>query len=263
MPEGHTIHRLARDHGRWFLDQAVRVESPQGRFAAEASVLSGRRLTAVEAYGKHLLYHWAGLRRVLHIHLGLYGKFRIHVGEPPPPRGAVRMRWTSASRGLDLNGPTACELLNASQRRKLLDRLGPDPLRPDADVEGFIRRVRRSRAAIGSLLLNQSVLAGVGNVYRAEILHMLAIHPEREGRSLSLEQIEGVWRAASRLLRIGVRYNRIITTDPDIVGKPRSRMRRDERLLVYRKTKCGRCGGPVAQWELAARRMYACAACQQ
>ena len=90
MPEGHTIHRLARDHRRDFVGQKLRVSSPQGRFTAEAKKLNGSVLNGVEAFGKHLFYEWG--RKVMHIHLGLYGKFRRHKLPVPEPRGAVRVR---------------------------------------------------------------------------------------------------------------------------------------------------------------------------
>jgi len=75
VPEGHTIHRLAREHTRLLKGQALAVSSPQGRFEAGAARLSGRVLRRVEPYGKHLWYHFAGEPDPLHVHLGLYGKF--------------------------------------------------------------------------------------------------------------------------------------------------------------------------------------------
>ncbi len=91
MPEGHTIHRLARDHDRDFASQKLQVSSPQGRFADGAKLLAGKKLKFVSAYGKHLCYEFTA-GRLLHIHLGLYGKFRPHRVPPPEPRGAVRLR---------------------------------------------------------------------------------------------------------------------------------------------------------------------------
>ena len=91
MPEGHTIHRIARDHTKWIGDQTIKVTSPQGRFATEAKKISGCRLLSIHAHGKHLFYQWSP-RRFMHVHLGLYGKFRLHKNPPPEPRGAVRIR---------------------------------------------------------------------------------------------------------------------------------------------------------------------------
>ena len=123
-------------------------------------------------------------------------------------------------------------------------------------------RIHRSRAAIGTLLLNQSVIAGLGNIYRAEILFLLGIHPEQSGSSLSREQFDELWRRCVDLLQIGMKYNRIITVDPAEIGKPASRLKRDERLLVYKKIRCVRCSKKVRKWTLGARTMYACETCQ-
>jgi endonuclease-8 len=180
-------------------------------------ILDGRTLTAVEAYGKHLLYDWEG--HALHIHLGLYGKFRRHSVPAPEPRGAVRLRAVGEQLAFDLNGPTACELLSAAEVTELLDRLGADPLRSDADPEKVWTRLRRTSTAIGAVLMNQAIIAGVGNVYRSEILHLLHIHPERKASALQRSEFDDLWRLTVELLRIGKRYNRIIIADPQTVGK--------------------------------------------
>ena len=169
MPEGHTIHRIARDHNTWFAGQKLIVASPQGRFKDEAKKVSGKKLREVTAHGKHLFYHW-NRNLIGHIHLGLYGKFRVHKNPPPEPRGAVRVRMIGEQQSFDLNGPNCCELITKKKHDELRRRLGEDPLRGDASVERVWQKVRKSRSAIGSLLLNQSVIAGIGNVYRAEIL---------------------------------------------------------------------------------------------
>lgn len=261
MPEGHTLHRLARDHRKWFGDQVVSVQSPQGRFADAAAQLDGQRLLDAQAWGKHLFYRFADDRWV-HIHLGLYGKFRLHKLPVPEPRGAVRLRVIGRNRGFDLNGPNCCELINATEQAQVVARLGADPLRDDADWQAAAARIGRSRSEIGGLLLNQSVIAGLGNIYRAEILHALRIDPRRPGNSLSKDQRAAIWQLAKRWLKIGVRYNRIITVDAEAAGKPLSKLRADERFMIYKKPYCQRCGGEVAAWEQAARKMYACFGCQ-
>lgn len=261
MPEGHAIHRIAQDHTRDFVDQKLAVLSPQGRFEGGAEVLNGRRLKAIEAHGKHLCYQWSGGKR-LHIHLGLYGKFRRHRLPVPDPRGQVRLRVVGENFAFDLNGPNTCELITQQEWFQIQSRLGPDPLRDDSDQAEVWQRVSRSRAAIGTLLLNQSVISGVGNVYRSEVLYLLGIHPGTAGRSLHPRQFEDLWRQLCALLRIGVRYNRIIITDPSEIGKPRSRMNRSERLLVYKKDRCSRCDTQIDSWILGARKVFACPKCQ-
>lgn len=262
MPEGHTIHRIARDHQRWFAGQLVRVDSPQGRFASEAQLLDGGRLECVEAFGKHLFYQWNDLQ-VVHIHLGLYGKFRIHRLPAPAPRGAVRMRIVGTERAFDLNGPHRCERIDLQARHRLITRLGADPLRPDADWSAAADRIQRSKAEIGRLLLDQSIIAGLGNIYRAEILHRLRIHPQRLGRQVTAEETQQIWELARRWLQIGVKYNRIITVDAETVSKPLGRLRAGERLTVYKRPQCSHCHQPISNWLQAGRTIFACNHCQK
>lgn len=262
MPEGHVIHRIARDQTKQFAGQKLTVLSPQGRFADGAKALSGRRLDAVEAYGKHLFYRFTGGKR-LHVHLGLYGKFRSHPAPPPEPVGQVRLRAIGTERAFDLNGPNACHLVTKQEEEVILARLGPDPLRDDADPDLAWQRISRSRAAIGALLMNQEVIAGVGNIYRSEVLFLLGVHPETPGRELSGEQFDRLWEKLTELMEIGLRYNRIIIADPATVGKPRGRMSRSERLLVYKQDRCTTCQTKVKSWQLAARTAYACPKCQR
>ncbi len=262
MPEGHTIHRVARDHRSRYVGQCLEVSSPQGRFRSGARKLDGLCLSSIEAKGKHLFYEWEEYR-TLHVHLGLYGRFRNHRSPPPDPRGAVRLRVVGEAHAFDLNGPTACELVNPAKIKSINARLGADPLREDADVEKAWTRISRSRAAIGTLLLNQSVIAGVGNVYRAEVLFINQLCPTRKGNSLSRDEFDRLWSTLVELMRVGVKYNRIITADPKDIGKPRSRMNRSERLQCYKRELCLACGAEIASWELGARTIYACPNCQQ
>lgn len=261
MPEGHTLHRIARDHHRWFAGQSLAVSSPQGRFAEQSQELDGRQLKRVEAFGKHLIYHWAG-GKLLHVHLGLYGKFRVQRKPAKDPRGAVRVRMIGQTRLFDLNGPNTCELLTPSQLDALVQRLGPDPLREDADPLRAWQRIDGSRAPIGTLLMDQSVLAGIGNIYRTEILFRLGIHPRRTGRQLGRPAFDQIWQLAQRWLTIGVRYNRIITVDIPTGGKPPSRLNASERTRLYQREDCPECGGAVEQFLLASRKVFACPHCQ-
>lgn len=262
MPEGHTIHRIARDHKKWFADQTMGLCSPQGRFEKEAKKLDGSELKDVTAHGKHLFYHWSP-RKIVHVHLGLYGKFRLHRNPAPEPRGAVRVRMIGEERSFDLNGPNCCELIDAKQFEAIQLRLGEDPLSDDACPEKLWQRFSRSRSPLGTLLLNQSVIAGVGNVYRAEILFLLGLNPETPANQLSREQFDDLWSLTTDLLKTGVKYNRIITVDREMFDKPLSRLKASERLYVYKRDKCRNCGSKIRTWLLANRNMFACPKCQE
>ena len=132
MPEGHTLHRLARSQRRQFVGLPIAVSSPQGRF--DAALVDGRVLDSVTAHGKHLFAAFGD--RIVHVHLGLFGKYASGTGDPPEPQGAVRMRWVAESGWSDLRGPTACEVLSPSEVDAIIARLGPDPLRAGSDGGG-------------------------------------------------------------------------------------------------------------------------------
>ena len=180
MPEGHTIHRLARLHQKRFGGAPVIVTSPQERFTEAAEAVSGRVLRKADAYGKHLFHHYQG-GAVVHVHLGLYGKFTEQAVPMPAPVGQVRMRMVGADYGTDLRGPTACEVIHQVEVDDILARLGPDPLRRAPDPSTAWARITKSRRPIGALLMDQKVIAGVGNVYRNELLYRHLIDPHRPG----------------------------------------------------------------------------------
>ncbi len=261
MPEGHTIHRLARDLQRTLGGAPVRATSPQGRFAEGADRLDGHPLVAAEAWGKYLFCD-VGTGDVLHVHLGLIGKFRRRPSPPPDPVGAVRLRLEGDAATWDLSGPTRCELVTVDEQVAIVARLGADPLRRDADVDATRERFVRSGRPVGAYLLDQSVIAGIGNVYRAEILFLCGIHPTRPARSLSEEEFDQLWSTTVEQLRLGVRMGRIVTTDPDEIGRPRSRMRSEDRLYVYHRDHCRRCGTELEVIPMGGRPIWCCPVCQ-
>lgn len=262
MPEGHTIHRLARRHARLLVGHHVSADSPQGRFEEGARLLDGRVLGATDAWGKHLFHRYDDLW--LHVHLGLYGKFRDGALPAPDVRGALRLRLVGAGHWLELRGPTACEVLTSAERRVVLARLGPDPLRRRPDVEAFVSRVLRSRAPIATLLMDQSVVAGVGNVYRAEVLFRHRLDPYRPGRGHDASVLHALWDDLVVLLRAGVRAGRIVTTHREDRERPAGRPRRDDAYYVYGRAglPCRICGTPVLDATIAARRLFWCPVCQ-
>ena len=170
MPEGHTLHRLARLHQQRFGRVPVLVSSPQGRFSDAAAAVNGRVLRKADAWGKHLFHHYDG-GSVVHIHLGLYGTFTEQPLPMTAPVGQVRMRMVGSDFGTDLRGPTVCELIDEAGVDDVVARLGADPLRRDADPGLAWARIGKSRRSIGSMLMDQTVIAGVGNVYRSELLY--------------------------------------------------------------------------------------------
>jgi endonuclease VIII len=270
MPEGHTLHRLATGLRQRFAGRAVRVTSPQGRFAESAAVVNGTVLRDAEAWGKNLFMaceadHW------IHVHLGLIGTFEL-VDEPPgPPVGQVRLRIETEDEPWaygDLRGATTCELVTGGQRAAVLERLGPDPLRDDADWTRAWERVRRSRQPIGALLMDQSVLAGIGNVYRAEVLFRHRMHPLRPGNTLRRGQFERIWTDLVELMHDGVRTGAIDTVrpehTPEAMGRPPRQDDHGGEVYVYRRhgQSCHVCGSVVRTEVLAGRNSFWCPRCQ-
>ncbi len=259
MPEGHTIHRLARDLATDLRGHAVATEVRQDRFADAARRLDGCVLEDTSALGKHLFLHFEEAQ-VVHVHLGLFGKFRRRPLPAPEPSDALRLRLTGPERAWDLTGAITCDLREPDVLDEVAAKLGPDPLRSDADAQRFVDRVRRSRKSIGALLMDQSVIAGVGNVYRAEILHLHGIAPEREGRSLDEDEVRALWDTAVEQLHLGVKRNRIVTVP--LNGRAASRIKRSDAVHVYKQERCRTCGGPIRHTEIANRNSFHCPACQ-
>jgi formamidopyrimidine-DNA glycosylase len=249
LPEGHTLHRLAKDQRRDLRGHKVTVSSPQGRFAESAQRLDQHVVERVDAYGKHLFSRFDS-GDTLHVHLGLIGKFRRQASPPAAPVGIVRLRLEGPTATWDLNGPTVCRVIDPDEMQRVISALGPDPLRRGADPERFIEAVQRSSKPIGALLLDQSVIAGIGNVFRAEVLFVHGIHPSTPGASLDREAIESIWNTLSRWLRVGVRSNRIVTNT------------RAEPLHVYHHDECIVCGTPLVAIEVGNRRIDLCPMCQ-
>ena len=252
MPEGHTIHRLARQQRPVLQGHQVRLASPQGKFAEGAALLDGRVCTRLEPYGKHLWYLFEG-DLSLHVHLGLYGKWDGGGGPP-------RLTMTTEAGRLELRGPTACEVHTKADRLAVLDRLGPDPLRRTDDGHLAWERVSRSRAPIGQLLMDQSVLAGIGNVYRAEVLYRAALSPFRPGREVPRATWDALWEDTRALMRAGVRAGRIVTTAPEDRSRQGGFVRREDAHYVYRRDglPCRRCGAEVRTQVMAGRNLFWC-----
>jgi formamidopyrimidine-DNA glycosylase len=257
VPEGHTIHRLARDHPPLLVGGPVCRASPPGQLADGAALLTGRTCTRIEPYGKHLWYLFDG-DLSLHVHLGLYGKWTGGTGPPPEVRGQLRLRMTAGSgtdtAWLDLRGPTACEVHTRADQQAVLARLGPDPLRRTDDGERAWQRLSRSRTSIGQLLMDQTVLAGVGNVYRAELLFRARLSPFTPGREVPRDTWDRMWTDLRGLMRAGVKANRIVTTGA------RAPVRREDAHYVYRRAgePCRLCNTLVRTQVVAGRNLFWC-----
>lgn len=332
MPEGHSVHRIARQFDRNVVGKVVAASSPQGRFAEGATVIDGREAVQVRAVGKQMFLAFEG-EVWLRVHLGMYGAWdfagdilvdptiasangrmgqtnqrgtdlgeevldaagensltsigaprraRVHVrmseqttgladdGDqwPPPVVGQVRLRLLTEATCADLRGPTACELQTPDEVLATVARLGPDPLVDDAadGEERFTMVVRRKPTPIGLLLMDQGVVSGIGNVYRAELLFRARLDPHTPGRDVPEELVRELWRDWSRLLAIGVSTGQMMTMDDlDPEEYRRAMAHRDDRHWVYHRTglPCRVCGTAIVLEEMGARKLYWCPNCQR
>ncbi|UUT35271.1 Fpg/Nei family DNA glycosylase [Microbacterium elymi] len=332
MPEGHSVHRIARQFDRNFVGQQVEASSPQGRFVEGATLISGRTATEVKAVGKQMFLEFDE-ELWLRVHLGMYGAWdfageivvdptiasangrmgqtnqrgtvlpdepvldaagensmtsigaprraRVHVRMseqtrglrdegaqwPPPVVGQVRLRLLTDLTCADLRGPTACRLQTPDEMLATIAGLGPDPLAgdPAEGEERFTAVVRRKPTPIGLLLMDQSVVSGIGNVYRAELLFRARQNPHTPGRDVPEQIVRGLWRDWVRLLSIGVETGQMMTMDdldPDEYRKAMAS--RDDRHWVYHRAglPCRVCGTAIVVEEAAARKLYWCPRCQ-
>lgn len=303
MPEGHSVHRVARLFDELFSGSIVQASSPQGRFTDGAALLSGTAVERAEAKGKQLFMPFS-TGHVLRVHLGIYGAWdvstlqgdsaragspsaeslgaprstRRRVGEsdavvdpdepfPPAPRGQVRLRLETQDVVADLRGPTACEVLTPEEADAVKNRLGPDPL-IDRGVRGqrdFVSRVRGTSRAIGAVLMDQSIVSGIGNVYRAEILFRHGLDPHRPASALDEGTAIALWKDWTALLKTGVKTGVMMTRDDLTPAEYRRALRRSgDRYFVYKREgrPCRACHTPVVLEMMATRKLYFCPSCQ-
>jgi endonuclease VIII len=266
MPEGHSVHRTARQFGKLFLDSRIEIFSPQGRFRDGAKLVSGRKLISADAFGKQLFLDFDN-ERTIRVHLGIYGKwnfYQVPLSKAPEVWGQVRARFGSSLAAADLRGPTVCEVITASEVLDITRRLGPDPLRKDqsgSEALRFISRVRSSNTPIGALLMNQAVISGIGNVYRAELLFRAGINPYRLGSSITEAELMNIWLDAVKLMKIGVRSGVMLTRYDFLSGK----VAPQDRYFVYKREglACRNCQKKVKVEEFFGRKLYFCPNCQR
>ena len=186
---------------------------------------------------------------------------------PPDPVGAVRLRLFTDTTCADLRGPTACDLLAPEEVAAVIAKLGPDPARDKSKAAEtrFVGTVTAKPTPIGQLLMDQAVVAGIGNVYRAEMLFRAGIDPYRPGRLVTTDEARALWRDWVKLLAVGIETGQMMTRD-GLRGKAwRDAMaHREDRHWVYKREglPCRRCGAAIRLDVMATRKLYWCPQCQ-
>ena len=252
MPEGDTIHRAARRLSAALAGRELEVaEAPSARSPLHhrAGELHGRVLEGAEARGKHLLAHFSG-DLVLHSHLGMNGRLRVSV-DGRLPGGRPWLVLASGHAVASQVGGQILRLVSESRVRNDpgLAQLGPDPLRPEFDPVQAAERLARMGAGreVGEALLDQRIVAGIGNAIRNEALFQAGVSPWRPVAALEPDETLAVVRENERVMKVSLKRGR----------RPRS---------IYRGTReaCPRCGGPIrSRGQGDANRMaYWCSRCQ-
>lgn len=265
MVEGHQCHRVAHFHRQKLVGKRFSASSPNGRFIDGARAIDQQPLQKIEVHGKNLFYFFGignvpDAHHVVHIHFGMSGAFSIYNldedGQPREAKATTRLQLIDATEGLvaHLSAMTV-KLGDVNFYESKSKELGEDPLRTDANPEVAWDKIRQSKKPTGLLLMDQSVIAGVGNIYRAEILFKAGIHPEQPGYTLTKGEFDLLWHHCVDLLRRGFQTGSILTVDPEeacVLGSPWTRR------YIYNQSRCGRCKSPVKTWEMAARTVYCC-----
>lgn len=267
MPEGHVIHRLAARLNEEFRGAPLAASSPQGRF--DASLIDAHPLVSAQALGKHLFLEFSDT--FVHIHLGLIGSLRF---EPVDDVwGQIRLRLVpdggAGDIAANLRGPQTCAYLSPAEVAAIVERAGEDPLSPDADPDALWARVHRSKRTIGSLMMDQSYFAGVGNIYRAEPLFRLGISPFTPGRALDRAEFDALWADLVELMRYGLEHGRIDTVrdehSPEAMGRAPRKDDHGGEVYVYRRAgqPCYVCGEEIALRKVEGRNLFWCPGCQR
>jgi endonuclease-8 len=186
---------------------------------------------------------------------------------PPAPVGAVRVRLLCDTAVADLRGPTACEILDAAQVAAVIAKAGPDPLletTPKARREAedrFTQAVRKKPTPIGLLLMDQSVVSGIGNVYRAELLFRARLNPHTPGKLVPEDTVRQLWKDWTKLLTIGVETGQMMTMDKlSKADYAKALAKRDDRHWVYKRDglPCRVCDTNIVVEIMGGRKLYWC-----
>ena len=265
MPEGNETHRWAELHASMFAGKKVKVDSPQGRFM-DAELVNGRVLLGVLAVGKHLGYDFGTVkkqRRIVHVHMGLYGEFKEGLQPMPEPRGALRMRVWDKAEWLELRGPTDCSVWDEEKWNALLSRLGPDPLNGDKPQK-MMERVSKRKTPIGLLLMDQSIVSGLGNIFRAELLFRAKVSPFRPGAEVPKKALQTIWKDALELMPQAMVDRRIVTTKRRDRPHKTGEALNEEAHYVYRRKArpCLICATAIETKVFGGRNLFWCPKCQ-
>ena len=274
MPELPEVETIARDLcsaglvgrvlacGRVYWDRSVAEPAP----AAFCRRVGGKQVAAVRRRGKYLVFDFADGEGLL-IHLRMSG--RLHLVPAAQERllhEHVVLAFTDGSelRLHDTRKFGRVYLLRDVER--LLGRLGPEPLEPDFTLQRFVSMLRSRNRHIKPLLLDQTFMAGLGNIYTDEALWEARIHPLRRSRGIAADEARALHRAIRVVLKRGLTNlgTSLGTGKANFYSVGRRRGRNSDRLKVFRRTgnPCPRCGTAIARIVVGQRSTHVCPRCQ-
>lgn len=253
MVEGDGCHRVAAQHRKSLVGRKMMAQSPNQRFkaGAQAIIKAGGVLLKIEVHGKNMFYFFGTKGRepsvVVRVHFGMAGAFAVYKGEEPDTTANTRLRLETVDSGpklvAHLSAMTVQHGVPSKLYASLAARLGSDPLREDADPEGIVARCSVAKKPIGGVLMDQSMFAGVGNIYRTETLYEAGIHPNQPANTLTRKELLKLWSVIVKQMQAGFRTG-------SIWGKKSG-------AFCYNRTKSA-CGGKVKSWTMGGRTVYAC-----
>jgi endonuclease-8 len=263
VDSGDALHVHLGIYGAWDFAGDVELDDTAASAAGRMGQTSGRG-TVVGAHEDSLASIGAPRRTRLRIGESEQGGVSP-VDFPPPPIGQVRARILADDVVADLRGPTVCEVLAPSGVARVRSVLGPDPLVDKEGGDRFVERCRATATPIGRALMNQKIIAGIGNVYRAEMLFRARLSPFAVTKTLPEETLRELWRDWVSLLGIGVKTGQMMTMDGLTPGQKRAALaNREDRHWVYRRAgePCRVCATPIVMEMMEARKLYFCPQCQ-
>lgn len=255
MVEGDGCHRVAAAHKKSLVGRKFRAWSPNGKFKAGARAIlkAGSILLRIEVHGKNMFYFFGQKGHnpslVVHIHFGMAGAFAVYKGEEPDTTDNTRLRLETIDAGPRLIAHLSAMTVVAGPIEKLYAplaaKLGPDPLREDAKakVHRIMARCAATNKPIGTLMMDQSFSAGVGNIYRTEALYEAGIHPNQPANTLTRQEVLNLWSVIVKQMQAGFKTGSIWghKSGASCYGRAKSE-----------------CGGKVKSWNLGSRTVYAC-----
>jgi len=260
---GDSLHVHLGIYGAWDFAGSVQLDDTSTAAGDRMGQTSGRG-TVVGAHEDSLAS--IGAPRRTRLRMGEHDIVGVEPGSfPPDPVGQVRVRILTADAVADLRGPTVCEVVGPVRVAEIRDDLGPDPLVDTQGEDRFLARVKRTGTPIGRALMNQKIVAGIGNVYRAEMLFRARLSPYVPANALSDETLRALWNDWVGLLKIGVKTGQMLTMDGLTPARKRAALaRREDRHWVYRRAgePCRVCGTPITLDIMESRKLYFCPMCQ-